>query len=119
MYDDELPEFRSVPRNQVMSYLNGIFNVPGMSGSALLKLIEYDDHHFRAIFKSTFFALQPGAEAPTKSQWGTLKKKMKRHDRQVFVFKQTGEVNCNTVDRLRPENRDYRCYYVDFGYFLD
>lgn len=113
--DDDLPEFQTRKVHDVMPFITQIFGVAG--GSALLKLIPYDDGSFRAIFKSTFFALQEGQTEATKSQWSTLKKRMKRHDRRVFVFKEHGETNCEDAGANVSPARDYRCYYLDFGFF--
>jgi len=103
--DYDLPEFDKRPQHQVLPYVKQIYT------GSFLKLIEYDDGHWRIVFKSTYFVLQEGKTEPTKSQWSTLKKKMKRHNRGVFVFKETGSVDCEMSDA------DYDCYYVDFGFF--
>lgn len=115
MYDDELPEFATRKLHFVMPYMTKVLAAPG--GSALLKLIPYDDGHFRAVFKSTYFELQPDTTEPTKSQWSTLKKKMKRHDGRVFIFKTHGETDCAAAAGNTSANRDYKCLYIDFGFF--
>lgn len=104
--DYELPEFEKRPQYLVLPYAKQIFT------ANFVRLIEYDDHHFRVIFKSTYFVLQDDNTEPTKSQWATLKKKMKRHNKGVFIYKDTGLVDCGF------ENSDSECYYIDFGYFL-
>jgi hypothetical protein len=113
--DDELPDFAPRKLHMVMPYITKVLASP--SGSALLKLIPYEDGHYRAIFKSTYFALQPDATEPTKSQWSTLKKKMKRHDGRTFIFKAHGEIDCAAAAGNVGANRDYVCLYVDFGFF--
>jgi hypothetical protein len=115
--NDDLPEFEKRKQHIVMPYITQIFRGDG-SGSFLLKLIPYDDGHYRAVFKSTYFELQLDAIEPTKSQWTTLKKKMKRHDKRTFIFKQHGEINCDDISTNVSPNRDYRCFYVDFGFML-
>lgn len=72
----------------------------------LVDLIAYEDGHYRAIFKPDYFVLT--GDAPTKSQWNTLKKHLKRIDDQVFIFKEHGDVPCGDGER---------CYYLDFGFF--
>lgn len=69
----------------------------------------YPDGHFRVIFKETYFKRSDGQEAPSKSQWGTLKKRLKRRDSRLFVFKESGKIN-NT-----PQQE--ACYFLDFGFF--
>jgi hypothetical protein len=114
-YSSELPDFKKRKVHLVMPYITKILTVE--SGSALLKLISHDDGHFRAVFKSTYFTLQEGETEPTKSQWSTLKKKMKRHDGFVFVFKQHGEIDCRQVGKNVGTAANYKCLYVDFGFF--
>ena len=99
----DLPEFEKRPQYQVLPYVKEIFT------RHFVRLIEYDDSHFRAIFKSSYFVLPEGIDEPSKSQWGTLKKKMKRHHKGVFVFKETGVIDCG--------GEQGNCYYVDFGFF--
>lgn len=113
--NDELPEFEKRKPHLVMPYITKIFRGDA-GGSYLLKLISYEDGHYRAVFKSTYFELQPEATEPTKSQWTTLKKKMKRHNKRVFIFKQHGEMDCQTIATNAAANAGYRCLYVDFGF---
>jgi hypothetical protein len=99
----DLPEFEKRPQYQVLPYVKEVFT------KNFARLIEYDDGHYRVIFKSSYFVLPEGAEEPSKSQWGTLKKKMKRHHKGVFIFKETGKADC--------EGGQGDCYYLDFGFF--
>jgi hypothetical protein len=103
--DTDLPEFDKRPQYIVLPYTKSIF------AGNFIRLEEFDDGHFRVVFKSTYFVLQEEQTEPSKSQWSTLKKKMKRHNKGVFVFKETGGVDCEAV------TADYACYYVDFGFF--
>ena len=103
--DYELPEFEKRPQYQVLPFVKGVFT------KNFVDLIEYEDHHFRVIFKKSYFVLQGDNTEPSKSQWSTLKKKMKRHHKGVFIFKETNTVDCGT------DAKD-ECYYIDFGYFL-
>jgi hypothetical protein len=66
------------------------------------RLETFDDGHYRAIFSLEYFRK---TDEPTKSQWNSLKKKMKRHDKQVFIFKEHG--------LFTGENAGY----IDFGFF--
>ncbi len=74
----------------------------------LISLDEYPDGHYRAWFLPTYFVLADGVTEPSKSQWNTLKKKLKRHDARAFVFKAYGE-------EVRD---DQMLYYLDFGFFV-
>ncbi|MGB1288962.1 MAG: hypothetical protein ACPG7F_20680 [Aggregatilineales bacterium] len=116
MYDDELPDFEKRKTFKVMPYMTKVL-AGGGDASALLKLIDYEDGHFRAIFKSTYFVLQGDATEASKSQWSTLKKKMKRHDSQVFIFKEHGSLDCSTVNAPGAMSDKFECYYLDFGFF--
>src|SRR5947207_3088212 len=98
----ELPEFKSRSRDDVLAYITLMLtNHAGVV--ALHELKQYNDGHYRAIFRPEYFA----QAEPTKSQWNSLKKKMKRHDDKVFIFKDHGEINCPPA----------KCYYLDFGFF--
>jgi hypothetical protein len=108
-----LPEFKRVPRHRVMPFVTGVFSRPGTSGSQLAQLVEFEDGHFRAIFHAAYFDLGEGQE-PTSSQWSSLKKRLKRHGKAVFVAKQVGRNRCPSG----APSKDPRCYYIDFGFFL-
>jgi hypothetical protein len=69
-------------------------------------LTAYKDGHFRLAFILDYFGK---VETPTKSQWKSLKKKLKRHDKRIFVLKEHGVITCNSPIE--------RCGYVEFGYF--
>ena len=99
----DLPEFEKRPQHQVLPYAKEIFT------KHFVRLIEFEDGHFRVVFKPSYFILPEGTGEPSKSQWGTLKKKMKRHHKGVFVFKETGTIDCS--------GERSNCYYVDFGFF--
>lgn len=110
----DIPEFRRRRYDQVHSFASRTFYNPRQSESSrLVQLITYDDNHFRAIFRKDYFILAEGQTEPTKSQWNTLKKHMKRLDAEVFVFKHHGEVPCGSNVR----EAGVTCYYVDFGFF--
>ena len=103
--DYELPEFDlKEAKRRALPFVNSIFT------KSLSKLEIADDGRCRAIFKKSFFVLQEGASEPSKSQWSTLKKKFKRHNPGVFIFKETGEIPC-------ADAGEETCYYIDFGFF--
>lgn len=109
----ELPEFQKMRRRFVADFINGALSGP--RGACLIKLIEYDDHHYRAVFRRSYFELIDGAEMPSKSQWNTLKKKLKRRNRRIFVFRDYGSVACSEYELVGP---DQVCLYLDFGFLF-
>ncbi len=100
--DKDLPRFTQRKRDSVMAYVSRVLTTRNIEATHLLKLIGFSDGHYRAIFRPDYFSSTP----PSKSQWNTLKKKMKRHDRRVFVFKTHGQT-------------DDQNYYIDFGFFAN
>lgn len=106
--NQDLPEFETRSVQQVLPFARSVF------GDSLVELQPYEDGHFRAIFQKTHFTIHEGATEPSKSQWSTLKKQMKRRNRGVFIFKEHGKVACPDA---QGENEP-GCYYVDFGFFL-
>ena len=110
---NELPPFRRVKRAYAASLIHSVLAGPG--GPALLKLQEFDDGHFRAVFSISYFQLAPAKARPSKSQWNTLKKRLKRRDRTIFVFRKYGEIDC----RAKQARRNDTCLYLDFGFLPD
>ncbi len=110
----DLPDFRKVKHSYAASIANSVLSGP--RGAALLRLVEFEDNHFRAIFDQGYFQLQAGNSAPSKSQWSTLKKKFKRRNRSIFVFRAYGELPCRQVTRAH-EGRT--CLFLEFGFMLD
>jgi hypothetical protein len=106
-----LPEFQKYPRDVTIAFAKQIFSTIGAPHSShFVRLEEYEDGHYRAIFRPSYFILPEGQQQPSKSQWNSLKKRIKRHNPRVFIFKEHGETPCGAGD-------DGRCYYVDFGFF--
>lgn len=105
MFGNELPEFDKRDSGRVLTLVKSIF------GSHFAKLDTFDDGHFRVVFQPAYFTLHEGATEPSKSQWSSLKKRIKRRDRLIFIFKETGKVQCGVGDDT--------CYYIDFGFFLE
>jgi hypothetical protein len=103
--ENDIPEFDvKEAKRRALPFINTIFT------DKLSKLEIADDGRCRAIFKKSFFALQEGEAEPTKSQWSTLKKRLKRHNRGVFIFKEVGETACT-------EGSEDTCFYIDFGFY--
>lgn len=109
--NDNLPEFELRELPQVIPYARSVF------GDSLVAVKPFPDGHFRAIFQKGHFTIQEGATEPSKSQWSTLKKQMKRRNRGVFIFKEHGKVNC-LVSGEQDSSVETECYFVDFGFFL-
>ena len=103
-----LPEFRTRSLDRVHQYIAHVLtNERQADTTRLVQLIPYPDGHFRAVFKSDYFALSEGQSEPSKSQWNTLKKRMKRIEGDVFIFREHGETECAPGER---------CFYLDFGF---
>jgi hypothetical protein len=104
----DLPEFSRPKRENVEVFIRrALISERTTGNSALRELIAYDDGHFRAVFSPSYFALADGAALPTKSQWSTLKKHLKRIEPRLFIFKEHGTLERDGETLL----------YVDFGYF--
>ena len=101
----DLPEFSVKDAKQ-----RGLPFAKSVFAEDLINLNIEEDGRCRAIFKKSYFVLQDDNTEPSKSQWSTLKKKLKRHNRGVFVFKETGEITCH-------DNLENDCFYVDFGFY--
>lgn len=103
-----LPQFARRKPEQVENWVRMALTNPRTADtSALRALIAHDDGHFRAIFSPAYFALADGASEPSKSQWNTLKKHLKRIEPRLFIFKEHGAV----------EYEGEACLYLDFGFF--
>lgn len=106
----DLPQLRHRPFDMVHSYAAEVLTNAHLSDTSFLrKLVPQDAGYYRAFFAPEFFVLAEGNTEPSRSQWNSLKKKFKRHDRSAFVLKQYGSAMCDG----QP------CYYVDFGFFAD
>lgn len=105
----DLPQFKPQDRKQVETFIARVLTLPGGDLTHLNELIAYPDGHFRAVFNPSYFVLPEGQHEPSKSQWNSLKKRVKRHDSRAFVFKEHGTVPCNGK----------KCFYLDFGFFAE
>ena len=104
----DLPDFRPHPRDQVMALVHRVLMLDSHSDHSYLhQLVEHADGHYRVLFDPAYFVLQAGQTEASKSQWSGLKKKFKRHDPNVFVFKEHGTVTEN--------GKHYS--FMDFGFF--
>lgn len=98
-----LPDFKTRRLEEVETFAAQVITHPDEPEHSYLKRLEpFADGHYRAIFNLAYFR---SSATPTKSQWNNLKKKMKRHDKQIFIFKDCG--------LLAEENAGY----IDFGFF--
>jgi len=104
-----LPEFRPRPRERVQRFAQDVLtDYQDPPVSHFRELVSYPDGHFRVMFDPGYFVLLAEQAAPSKSQWNNLKKKFKRHDPLVFIFKDHGEVTCGEAKAT--------CFYIDFGF---
>jgi len=111
--DNDLPQFRKVKRSYAASLIHQALSGP--RGAALLQLIEFEDNHFRAVFDISYFQLADGNILPSKSQWNSLKKRLKRRDRSIFIFREYGRIDCEAQGKHLAANI---CLYIDFGFLL-
>jgi hypothetical protein len=112
MHNRNLPVFAKRDYNKVSRLATDILTAVHAEKTTLVQLTEFNDGHFRAIFKSTYFVVSDEKEQPSKSQWNTLKKKFKRHDNRIFVFKEYGILAGKNKDTV-PN------FYIDFGFFAE
>lgn len=103
---NRLPDFHKRPVAFARGFMVRALS-KGDNTTQLRDIIAYDDGHFRAVFDKRYFVLPEGVEEPSKSQWSTFKKHLKRIDPKLFIFKAHGKVACG----------EDQCYYVDFGFF--
>ncbi len=69
------------------------------------RLVAFADGHYQVIFDLGYFK----TDAPSKSQWNSLKKKIKRHDKRLFIFKEHDLLTC--------DDPEARCGSIEFGFF--
>ncbi len=105
----DLPEFKRANRDYVTGFVTQLLTHPNQpEQSYFRRLVEYSDGHYGIVFSLSYFL---PTEAPTKSQWNSLKKKFKRHDKRIFVLKEHSVIGCGAPDD--PE----RCGCLEFGFF--
>lgn len=103
---DNLPELEKRPKSRVMPLVQNAFGVEHVA-----RLDDDGQGKFRVLLKRSVCQLAEGTNEPSKSQWGTLKKRLKRRDHRVFIFKQHGLLE----EGEGSNSRTY--YYLDFGFF--
>ncbi len=104
-----LPEFKREARESVANLMTQVFTHPGDADRSFFRhLEEYPDGHYSVTFDLEYF--KDTAE-PTKSQWNSLKKKLKRHDNRLFIFKAYKVVGCSGGDTTA------RCGQLEIGFF--
>ena len=104
----DLPRFKAHKYADVVQLMKAVFthqNEP--EHTYFVQLITEEDGHYRAVFRLSYFSTQ----TPSKSQWNSLKKKLKRHHPAIFVFKDYGTLPC--------QGDADTCGYLDFGFFAD
>jgi hypothetical protein len=105
----DLPEFEKRSKAKVVPLVTAIFS------QHMIELVQHDDGHFRVVFTTGVFTMGEGQTEPTHSQWSTLKKRFKRRDKRLFIFKEHGRI---AVDGKKGESATIPHYYLDFGFFL-
>lgn len=107
----DLPHFRKSSPEYAQKVAEEMLTNPFQTPpkTHLIRLIAYEDNHFRAVFNPAYFILPEGETAPSKSQWNTFKKRIKRHHPAIFIFKDHGETT----------HEGQRVFYIDFGFFAD
>lgn len=115
----DLPEFRPISAEQAHAYIaRALSHKEDADETFLIDFVAYPDHHFRAIFRLAYFTLAEGSHTPSKSQWNTLKKRLKRIRSDVFIFKTHGYADCATGAEAAADPSIY-CAYVDFAFFKE
>lgn len=85
-----LPSFVHKDIAYATDFMSRVLRHPNSDTTFLIEVQSFDDHHFRAIFDVSYFYRESQDTPPSKSQWNSLKKKLKRHNPTVFVFKDYG-----------------------------
>jgi hypothetical protein len=104
----QLPEFEKRAKAKVIPLVTAIFS------QHMIELVQHEDGHFRVMFTDGVFTMGEGQSEPTQSQWSTLKKRFKRRDKRLFIFKEHGGV---ASDSKQGETATTPHYYLDFGFF--
>lgn len=105
----DLPRFQVRDKARVEAFAKRVFSHTNEGPTYLRGMVTFADGHYRAVFAPGFFTLAEGQTEVSRSQWSNLKKRLKRHDPRVFVFKEYGAAPWG----------DEACLYVDFGFFAE
>lgn len=107
----DLPKFRRHNYDHVLELATEVMTRhPDTDVSYLRRLDALPDGHYRLAFDLAYFITEDGE--PTKSQWNSLKKKLKRHDKAIFVFKEHGTIAAG-------EQAGGTLGYLEFGFFAE
>ena len=102
----DLPEFKPRKHDYVVEFGTAVLTHPNDPDTSYFRrLVEYEDGHYGLEFSLAYFV---STEIPSKSQWNSLKKKLKRHDKQIFVFKEHRVSECSDASG---------CGFLEFGFF--
>jgi len=102
----DLPQFKVRKQEDVVEFITRVLTQPNKPEvSYFRRLVEYEDGHYGVEFSLGYFI---STEVPTKSQWNSLKKKLKRRDKKVFVFKKHNVILCDA---------SAWCGFLEFGFF--
>jgi hypothetical protein len=107
----DLPRFRSRDYDIARAFAAQMLTNHAQPQTALLRLTEREDNSFEAVFAARYFVLNEGETEPSKSQWNNLKKRFKRSEPSIFIFKDHGVATC-------PDGEP-GCYVLYFGYFAE
>ncbi len=102
-----LPEFQRKPRAYAEHFIRNVLTGHQVAKSTLLALQEQPGGYYRAVFSPLYFALAEDEMEPSKSQWSSLKKKLKRHNKAAFVLKEHGKTESTDGEPA---------YYILFGF---
>lgn len=105
-----LPKFQRKPHEYAERYIRSVLTGHQSDQSALYHLEEQPEGYFRAVFAPSYFTMSEGQTEPSKSQWNSLKKKIKRHHPASFVLKDYGKTQT-------PEGE--HAYFIQFGFLED
>lgn len=105
----DLPRFRHRDYDTTRTFAAQMLTNHVDAISTLMRLTEREDHSFEAVFSARYFVLEDGVTEPTKSQWNSLKKRFKRSESSIFIFKDHGACAC-------PDGEP-GCFYLQFGYY--
>ena len=107
----DLPKFKKHNYDHVLALATEVMTRhPDADRSYLRRLDVLPDGHYRLAFDLNYFVME--ADEPTKSQWNSLKKKLKRHDKAIFVFKEHGIIAIG-------EQAGGKLGYLEFGFFAE
>lgn len=97
-----LPKFIPTSIDKADTYIRAVLKDNKTTDDDFVENLEmFEAGYFRVIFDGAYF--NRDYSPPSRSQWNTLKKKMKRHNPLVFIFKEYGTFEDGN-------------YFLDFGF---